>query len=58
MENQQPRMIPVDVNLLQAIVDYMQTKPYQEVHQFIDILTGKVQPVQPEIEEYTQGENQ
>ena len=42
---QQPQFAKVDVNFLQAILDYLMTKPYAEVHQFVDVLMkGNRQP--------------
>ena len=44
MENkEEPEMIPVDVRFLQALLEYLSTRPYSEVHKFIDPLTGKGQ---------------
>lgn len=38
---QQPQFVQVDIRFLQALLDYLSTRPYSEVHQFIDVLIGK-----------------
>ena len=58
MENQnqeaqqpeQPDVVQVERRFLQEILNYLTTKPYQEVHQFVDVLTGRqpLQPLQPQ----------
>ena len=46
----------VDVRFLQVILDYLNTRPYGEVFQMVDVLTGRaqIQPQQPpaNIQEY------
>ena len=42
------KYMQVSVSFLQAILDYLKTKPYEEVHTFIDILTGKEVPFKNE----------
>lgn len=34
----QPKFVKVDARFLQAIMDYLVTKPYQEVQHFVEIL--------------------
>jgi hypothetical protein len=41
--DQQIQWVQVDINFLNTIVDYLKTKPYNEVHVFLDILLGKNQ---------------
>jgi hypothetical protein len=36
----QPQFVQVEVGFLQAILDYMKKQPYEEVFQFIEVLTG------------------
>jgi hypothetical protein len=58
MENQEQtqevEFIKVDKRFLQEILNYLSTKPYNEVHQFVDVLVGRQnfqqqpQPQQPE----------
>jgi len=57
--NQQIQYVQVDVRFLQAILEYLQTRPYGEVWQMVDVLTGRAQYQQPQpptppanIEEY------
>ena len=40
--------VQVDVRFLQMVLDYLKTRPYQEVFQMIDILTGKAQLAPPQ----------
>ena len=37
----------VDVRFLQVILDYLNTRPYGEVYQMVDVLTGRTQMQQP-----------
>jgi hypothetical protein len=59
-ENNQPQQVAppqgiqfvqVDTRFLQAIVDYMRKRPYEEVHMFLDVLLNKGVP-QPPPQEY------
>lgn len=43
---EEPKTVQVDIAFLQAILDYMKTKPYEEVYRFIDVLTGRIVPPQ------------
>lgn len=54
-ENQTPQpttspvtYVQVDVRFLQMILDYLKTRPYGEVFQMVDILTGKAQLAPPQ----------
>ena len=38
---EQPQFAQVDVRFLQSILDYMKKRPYDEVYQFIEVLTGR-----------------
>lgn len=40
---QQPQYVQVDVRFLQVVLNYLQTRPYGEVWQMIDVLTGRSQ---------------
>jgi hypothetical protein len=41
VEQAKPETIPVSIKFLQNLVNYLQTKPYVEVHEFIDVLVNK-----------------
>jgi len=41
-----PKFAQVEVAFLQALLEYLQTKPYQEVFRFVDVLTGRNIPQQ------------
>jgi len=43
---EQPKFAQVEVAFLQALLEYLQTKPYQEVFRFVDVLTGRSLPPQ------------
>lgn len=53
-----PEYAQVPIAFLQEILDYMKTKPYQEVFHFIDVLTGRAQqmPQQPQQPQQPQDE--
>lgn len=50
-ENQEPVFVQVNIDFLQAILDYMKRQPYEDVHMFIDVLTGKTQPTSKPLDE-------
>jgi len=43
------QLVQVEVGFLQAIVDYMSTKPYAEVHQFMEVLVRPQQQQGPKV---------
>lgn len=43
----QPQYVQVDVRFLQVILDYLNSRPYGEVWQMVDVLTGRTQ-LQPQ----------
>lgn len=38
---QNPELVQVDVRFLKVVLDYLKTKPYEEVWQMVDVLTGR-----------------
>jgi hypothetical protein len=46
--NGEPKFIQVDVRFLQALVEYMRKRPYEEVFMFLDALVGKNQQLAPQ----------
>ena len=54
IQNSQDQMVPVELGLLQALVDYLQEKPYKEVFQFVNILTGQNKPQVPQVPQVPQ----
>jgi hypothetical protein len=47
-----PRFAKVELSFLQALLDYLKTRPYEEVYYFVDVLTGRnvQQAQQPSLE--------
>ena len=43
VQPQQTQYAQVDVRFLQVILDYLNTRPYGEVWQMVDVLTGRTQ---------------
>jgi len=48
---EQPQVVQVELGFMQAIVNYLATRPYGEVHQFMDVLVKNNQLPQPQTQE-------
>jgi len=52
----QPQFVEVEIGVLQAMLDYLKTRPYQEVYKLVEILTGRGQVLQQQSEQSEQSQ--
>jgi len=48
-KEQKPRFAQVELGFLEALLEYLKRRPYEEVFQFVEVLTGRnlAPPPQP-----------